>query len=216
MEAFNSLPENQKRRVKDNINEDSDIKEEHKPVLAEKISSDQPALPPPVQKPADVHAIKRIVPLKKSLAERKSNPKTVTASVFKTISPDVKLLKTIPPTRHMNGTDAQKLRSVTSNHLKTASSARSEGITGDPQQLQTGGENRTPQIVNQPSISVAQKVVTASLIHPRKDVSLQKTTAAAAVTVAAATPQNMNKTFFMFSDSAPQLCREYSGCVVWA
>lgn len=213
LEAFNSLSQNDQRRIKDTSNDEhNNIKEELDSVNTENIPSDHTVLPPSilvVQKPIDTHAIKRIIPLKKNITERKGNPKTVTASVFKAISPDVKLLKTIPQTRHMNGADAQKSRSVTNNLLKTVSSARREGLSAV-------NENRIPQVINQPNIPIAQKVVTASLIHPRKEASLQKTTGAAAVaaaaTVAAAAPQQtMNKTFFMFSDNAPQLCREYPG-----
>lgn len=221
LEAFNSLPKTKKQQqqpdtqllkenqcdtdlIENNLKQEQDLitvqVADQKPIVSgiEQEKSQKICKSIEQKQSNEVNNLKRIVPLKKNQLERKSNPKTVTASVFKTISPDVKLLKTIPLTnttttsatstvRHMIDVEQKSTKSVANNNnnalLITSKLCRSEGIND--------------------TSDVAQKVVTASLIHKRKDqIILQKS-------IPSPAQQNMNKTFFMFSDNAPQHCCEY-------
>lgn len=218
MEAFNSLLESKEQRletdqpdIKENVTIDQksnpveiqeSVDHESIPKLIE-IIENAPiviAAPPAVQPPATPAIaantiIKRIVPLKKLLNERKSNPKTVTASVFKAISADVKLLKTIPPS------SSAPLRS---------NLAPMQGAAG--QQLPNHRCERSvaDKLLNDDTkLNCCQKVVTASLIQSRKNYIQKSNPLAAAATKSVAPQQNMNKAFFMFTDNTPQLCCEY-------
>lgn len=223
MEAFNSLSESKKQRLETDqpdIKESVTIDQQSNPVeIQESVDHESipklieiienaaaptvtvatsalPAVLPPASPAIAANAIiKRIVPLKKLLNERKSNPKTVTASVFKAISADVKLLKTIPPSSSaplrsnlapMQGAAGQQLP----NH-------RCERIVADK------------LLSNDTKFNCCQKVVTASLIQSRKNYIQKSNPLAAAATKSVAPQQNMNKAFFMFTDNTPQLCCEY-------
>lgn len=194
------------------------------PILAQIIIaapvSIQPAAPPAV-KQHEISAIKRLAPLKK-LNERNSKPISVTASVFKTISPDVKLLKTIPPARanqQLQPPSSPPKKSIQTigadkigkSQLKALALIRQQQL--QQQQRASGGAATGNQSAgSDPSFGIdlkancKQKVVTASLIHSRKDSPRAVPIANKPTT---STVQNMNKTLFMFADNSPQLCCEY-------
>lgn len=206
MEAFNSLSESKNQRLETdqlNINDNIDIDQKSNPVEIQEIFDHEsipklieiienapasttaaaPAVPlVPAASPAPVvNAIQRIVPLKQLLNERKTNPKTVTASVFKAISADVKLLKTIPP-------------ASARPHLTSM-----PGVAGHNlhHRCERGVTDKLPNVDSK--LNCCQKVVTASLIQSRKNY-IQKSSPS---------QQIMNKAFFMFADNTPQLCCEY-------
>lgn len=200
MEAFNSLPENDLRRVKPNqidIEKDHQIQNQIQVQVKQlKIEVTDTAIVAPPKQPSNLTAIKRIVPLTKLLPGRKANPKTVTASVFKAISPDVKLLKTIPPTRPAQPTAVDTIKSK-ANVVNLATAGAQQA--GKVKSLGVSDASRGPNSV------LRQKVITASLIQPRNGPSLLKNSA---INPQPAT-ETMNKAFFMFADNAPQLCCEY-------
>lgn len=202
LEAFNSLPENDQRRVKRNQIDIEKDQQKPNPIQVQvkqvvKTEVTDTAIVAPSKHPSTVTAIKRILPLTKLLPGRKANPKTVTASVFKAISPDVKLLKTIPPTRPAPPTAIDSIKSKANVVNLASPGAQQVGKVSDV--------CRGPDSTN---TAVRQKVITASLIQPRNGPSLLKNS----VVNHSPAAETMNKAFFMFADNAPQLCCEYAGC----
>lgn len=146
--------------------------------------------------------LKRVFP-QTQLTVPKSTPKTVTASVFKTIPAGIKLPKThgLSNATLIGGTRAPQ--SVTASLIQPIASIKRDASIG-VKRLPSGR-----QIIAEPSIVPRQTVVTASLFQPRANV-INATKANGNTTNGVNT---MNKSYLMFNDMRPPTC-EYLFFVV--
>lgn len=131
-------------------------------------------------------------------ADRKANPKTVTASVFKTLPIGSKLLKGNGGINNQivggGATVSRAPQTVTASLIQPISSIkRDPNVRVQP----------TEKPIAEPSFVPRQTVVTASLFQPRA------TAPGTQQTKSFTNTENMNKSYLMFTNDFRQLTSEY-------